>query len=87
MLDLLTTEMKRRFDDMNMSLVKSMQALHPKSDKFLHLETLRPFMSHYDIDSDDVEVEAKTAKRLLQKCTGKLDFLHHVYEQLLPIPE
>lgn len=61
--------------------MKSMQALHPKSDKFLDLETFRPFMSHYDIDSDDVEVELMTAKRLLLNCTGKLKFLHHVYEQ------
>ena len=44
-------------------------------------------LSHYDIDSDDIEVELMTAKRLLQNSTGKLDFLHHVYEQLLPIPE
>ena len=84
MLDLVITEMKRRFDDVNTSLMKSMQALHPKSDKFLDLETLRPFMSHYDIDPDDFEVELMTPKRLLLNCTRKLNFLHHVYEQLLP---
>ena len=67
--------MKRRFDDVNTSLMKSMQALHPESDKFLNLETLRPFMSHYDIDADDVEVELMTAKRLLLNCTGNLNFI------------
>ena len=87
MLDLVITEMKQRFDDVNTSLMKSIQGLHPKSDKFLDLETLRPFMSHYDIDPDDVEVEIMTAKRLLLNCTRKLNFIHHVYEQLLPIPE
>ena len=44
-------------------------------------------LSHYDMDSDDIEVELMTAKRLLQNSTGKLDFLHHVYEHLLPIPK
>ena len=67
--------MKRRFDDVNTSLMKSIQGLHPKSDKFLDLETLCPFMSHYDIDPDDVEVEIMTAKRLLLNCTRKLNFI------------
>ena len=67
MLDLVITEMKQRFDDVNRSLMKSMQAFHPKSEMFLDLETLPPFTSHYDIDSDDVEVELITATKLYRK--------------------
>jgi len=44
-------------------------------------------MSHYGIDQDEVGLELMTAKRFLQKSNGKLDFLHHVYDQLLPVPE
>lgn len=79
--------MKQRFDEVNLSLMKSMQALHPKSDNFLCLETLGPLMSHYGIDQDEVGIELMTAKRFLQKYNGKLNFLHHVYDRLLPIPE
>ena len=86
-IDVLITEMKQRFDDVNLSLMKSMQALHPKSDNFLSLETLSPLMSHYGIDQDEFGLELMTAKRFLQKSNGKLDFLHHVYDQLLPVPE
>ena len=80
-IDVLIAEMKQRFDDVNLSLIKSMQALHPKSDNFFSLETLSPLMSHYGIDQDEVGLELMTAKKFLQKSNGKLDFLH-VYDQL-----
>ena len=41
-----------------------MQALLPTSDKFLDVDTLHPFLQHYEIDESEVQIEVMTAKRL-----------------------
>ena len=55
-----------RFPTLVSAVVTMSESLrHPKSNMFRDLETLCPFMSHYDIDPDDVEVELMTAKHFL----------------------
>ena len=73
-----------RFGDLNLSLL---QALLPSSEKFLDVDTLSPFLQHYEIDANEVQVEVLTAKRVLQGSANKLEFLHHVYNELLPVHE
>ena len=51
------------------------------------MDTLSPFLQHYEIDADEVQVELLTAKRVLQGSANKLEFLHHVYNELLPVHE
>jgi len=64
-----------------------LQALLPSSEIFLDVDTLSPFLQHYEIDADEVQVELLTAKRVLQGSANKLEFLHHVYNELLPVHE
>ena len=87
MLDTITEEMNNRFSDLNLTLVGAMQALLPKSDKFLDVDTLVPFLEHYEIDVSEIRVEVMTAKRLVQQSSKELEFLHHVYAELQPVGE
>ena len=48
-----------------MSLLCAMQALLPTSDKFTDVDTLRPFLQHYEIDASEVQVEIMTAKKVV----------------------
>ena len=84
-LDTVLEEMNSRFSDVNLSLLSAMQALLPTSDRFLDVDTLHPFLQHYDIDVSEVQIEVMTAKRLLQNSKSKLEFLHHVYNELVPV--
>ena len=61
-LDTILEEMNSRFSDTNLSLLCAMQALLPTSDKFMDVDTLRPFLHHYEIDISEVQVEVMTAK-------------------------
>ena len=65
--------------------LSAMQALLPTSDKFLDVNTLHPFLQHYEIDISEVQNEVITTKRLLQNSKSKLEFLHHVYDELVPV--
>ena len=43
-IDIMVGEIEKRFDSVNLSLMKAMQALTPKSTKFLDYDTLLPFL-------------------------------------------
>lgn len=51
-IDTLLDEMNRRFNELNLTLLQSLQALVPHSDTFLDLASLCPFLSHYGVDKD-----------------------------------
>lgn len=76
-------ELEIRFDSLNLSLIKSMQALAPKSKCFLDFNTLLPFLSHYDISCDEVQCELLLAKEMLSNTD--LNSLHDVYCLLAPV--
>ena len=83
-------EMHKRFDKLNLSLMKAMQALSPQSTVFLDYRTLIPFLVHYDLPSDEVKVELLTADKMLQSCRLDgitLKNLHDVYQQLSTVPQ
>ena len=84
-LDTILEEMNSRFSDTNLSLLCAMQALLPTSDKFMDVDTLHPFLQHYEINASEVQVEVMTAKRLLQNSKSKLEFIHHVYNELVQV--
>ena len=44
-IDTLLEEMNQRFNELNLTLLKSMQALVSNSSSFLHLDTLRQFLN------------------------------------------
>jgi hypothetical protein len=60
-IDTVLEEMNRRFTELNISLMSAMEALVPHSDKFLDVDTLLPFLEHYEIPEREIRVEAMTA--------------------------
>ena len=81
-IDIMVGEIEKRFDSVNLSLMKVMQALTPKSTKFLDYDTLLPFLSHYHVlQVEEVCTELLTAKQMLAS-NESLKTLHDVYDQL-----
>ena len=85
-IDTLVKEINQRFSELNLSLL---QALLPTSDKFLDVNTLHPFLQHYEIDEDEVRAEAPIAMKFLREKTGtnSFVFLHEVYQHLYEVKE
>ena len=82
-------EMHKRFDKLNLSLMKATQALSPWPTVFLDYRTLIPFLSHYDLPSHGVKVELLTVDTMLHRCRldgVTLKNLHDVYQQLSTLP-
>ena len=63
-IDTLLDEMNRRFNELNLTLLQSLQALVPNSDTFLDLASLCPFLSHYGVDKDGLASELLVASTL-----------------------
>ena len=82
-------EINQRFSELNLSLLQALQALLPTSDEFLDVNTLRPFLQHYEIDEDEVTAEALIAMKFLREKTGtnSFMFLHDVYQHLYEVKE
>ena len=76
-------EINQRFSELNLSLL---QALLPTSDKFLDVNTLHPFLQHYEIDEDEVRAEAPIAMKFLREKTLFV-FLHDVYQHLYEVKQ
>uniref|UniRef100_A0A1X7V0P6 TTF-type domain-containing protein n=1 Tax=Amphimedon queenslandica TaxID=400682 RepID=A0A1X7V0P6_AMPQE len=85
-IDTLLDEMNKRFNELNLTLLQSLQALVPTSDNFLDLASLHPFLSHYSIDKDGLASELSVATTLLKE-TSPLSTLHHVYSHLYQVKE
>lgn len=87
-LDEIVGEMERRFDDTNISLLKAMQSLSPRSKQFLDYNTLTPFLEHYGIPPEEVETELFTAHEMLESCGSDrtLKNLHDIYDELSTVP-
>ena len=84
-IDVLLQEMDKRFSELNLSLLASLEALVPTSNVFLGLSTLRPILSHYNISETAMETEIAIAKTYLRKCDGPS--LHQAYSLLRQVPE
>ena len=85
-IDTLLDEMNRRFNELNLTLLQSLQALVPNSDTLLDLASLRPFLSHYGVDKDGLASELLVASTLLKEASP-LSTLHHVYSHLYQVKE
>ena len=86
-IDTLLQDLNDRFSELNLSLLKSLQALVPNSNSFLNLSFLQPFLTHYGIDEDSISSELLTASTLLQKVSPPLTSMHHVYSHLYEVKE
>ena len=61
-IDRIVSEMTRRFDKTNQSLMKSIQALIPSSRLFFQFDAIKPFANHYSLDITKLEEELPLAK-------------------------
>uniref|UniRef100_A0A1X7TD44 Uncharacterized protein n=1 Tax=Amphimedon queenslandica TaxID=400682 RepID=A0A1X7TD44_AMPQE len=57
--------MDERFSELNLSLLKSLEALIPNSSSFLDLTVLKPFLNHYNISEAAIVAEVSTVKIFL----------------------
>ena len=82
-LDVMLSEIDRRFTRVNLGLMKSLQACHPTSPNFLDPSSLNIFALMYDLNTDFLISECMLAKRTLQ---GKeLQSVVDVIHQVLPL--
>ena len=69
-LDLFIAEVKRRFSDKNVELLKSIHACTPGSDDFLNPESMLPMAKFYELDLNTFSMESVLAKRCIKKDNG-----------------
>lgn len=88
-IDVLLEEMGSRFSELNLSLLKALEALLPTSPQFLDISTLRPFLVHYSISDTAIEAEASLVKVFLadRGHDPHCPSLHEVYSHLVTVPE
>ena len=87
-LDVINEEMNDRFSELNLSLLKALEALIPNSDLFFDMSILTPFLSHYNINQRAISAEVATAKTYLHELQNPdLSSLHEAYQHLAKVQE
>ena len=80
--------MNDRFSELNLSLLKALEALIPNSDLFFDMSILTPFLSHYNINQRAISAEVATAKTYLHELQNPdLSSLHEAYQHLAKVQE
>jgi len=69
-LDNLCSELERRFDETQCSVMRGIQALNPINEHFAELQQIRSFAEAYDADVADLEHELHQVKRLIARLTS-----------------
>ena len=64
--DVFLTELKRRFCKENMEIFRSLSALDPTTRNFLDFDIILPLARQYYLNLEDVKMETRQAKRMLQ---------------------
>ena len=88
-LDNILKEMKLRFADINLSLMKSIDSLHPHSQNFLQTDVLEELLKQYNVPCDGLKEEVLTFRNYLERLSLSQDNnrLHDILEVLLPVQE
>ena len=84
-LDTFISELGKRFDDKNISIMRAIQACNPNSTSFLSVAALQPLIVSYDLSVEEIEMEAILAKRTLEN--KNLAGISDVLLSLLPLVE
>ena len=88
-LDVIISEMKERFNSVNLSLMKALQALNPKPDSCIDHDVIKPLLlSHYNISGKEVEVELLTTKTMPlrdDRDHDQLKDIHGFYNRFSPV--
>ena len=69
-IDVVLTELNDRFNEINLSLLCSLEALIPTSTEFLNATVIKPFLLHYELSEAGFISEAATASNYLLQQQG-----------------
>lgn len=83
-IDTFLSEISRRFDEKNINIMHAIQACNPLAKNFLVPNVLLPLIEIYGLDQEMVELEAKLAKRTLEK-KEDVTSMHDVYSTLISL--
>lgn len=82
-LDAILVELNSRFSQKNLELMRSLHACCPRADNFLEITPLKPLISAYDLDYQQLTTETLLAKASLQ---GKeMEDVSDVLLELVPL--
>ena len=86
-IDLLLTEIGRRFNSTNIGIMKSVQACNPSSSTFLDPSQLASLASFYNLDTDLLATECLLAKRSLlgPQQNESIESVIDVYRLIIPL--
>ena len=86
-IDNILKEMKTQFSDINLTLMKCIDSLHPQPQHFLEADLLRKLLKQYKLPFDGLEEQVFTFKMYLEKLPfrGDTNKLCDLLEALLPV--
>ena len=58
-LDLILGELKRRFENKNLKIMRAIQSCNPQSSEFLNYETIYPLTDHYSLNVNLLQTECR----------------------------
>ena len=61
-LDSILRELKRRFENKNLSIMRAIQSCNPQSSEFLNSDIIQPLAEHYNLDAHLLFTECKLAQ-------------------------
>ena len=86
-IDTFLSELKSRFTQQNITLMRGIQACFPQSETFLDPEKLKPIVDFYGLDQETVITEAKIAKHTLMNGKYEMEHIRDVIHELVPLKD
>jgi hypothetical protein len=84
-IDVFLSELRRRFSEQNLEIFRSLSGLDPTSNKFLDFDRISPLARHYNLNLEDIQMETKQAKRMLEKKGKVFETIDEFAEFLNPL--
>ena len=82
-LDAMISELRSRFEDKNVQIMRAIQCCNPNSTHFLDVDSLAPLIESYNLSKDSLSAECLIAKRTLN---GKnISSISDVLKEIFPL--
>ena len=82
-LDAMISELRSRFEDKNVQIMRAIQCCNPNSTYFLDVDSLAPLIESYNLSKDSLSAECLIAKRTLN---GKnISSISDVLKEIFPL--
>ncbi|CAM4938755.1 unnamed protein product [Rotaria socialis] len=85
LIDSILLELNDRFGDENILLLASVSAVHPKNQKFLDTEELKPLASHLTIDINQLDNELNVVKHFIREKRTTMNTIKDLLTELAPV--